>query len=106
VSKLAEPAVLSAALDEGGATYRLTLVRTFFGNEGSCLLERLDGPVLDFVENGSWAVRGSDEGPATLHVELDDSGDVEDLARVVNMLLAQLAHDGASWGIEACEAWS
>lgn len=106
MSKLAEPAVLSAALDDGAVTYRLTLVRTFFGDEGSCLLERIDGDVLDFVENGSWAVRRSGEGPAMLHVELDDSGDVESLANVLNLLLADLVRAGAPWGIEAAEDWS
>lgn len=106
MSKLATPAVLSAATDHGASTYRLTLVRTFFSDEGSCLLERLTGDVLDFVENGSWAVRRSDEGPAALHVDLDDSGDVADMPLVVNLLLGELVLAGASWGIEACEVWS
>ena len=106
MSKLAEPAVLSAALDVGAQTYRLTLVRTFYTGEGSALLERHNSQAIDFVENGEWRISRPDEGPAVLHVDLDDSGDVEDLARVVNLLLEQLVRDGASWGIEACEAWS
>jgi hypothetical protein len=106
VTQLAQPAVLSAAIDEGGRTYRLTLVRTFFGSEGSALLERLSGRALDFVENGDWSIDGTDDGPATLRVDLDDSGDVEDMPRVMNLLIEQLVRDGFSWGIEGGERWT
>jgi hypothetical protein len=106
VTELAQPAVLSAALDEGGRTYRLTIVRTFFVGEGSALLERLNGRALDFVENGDWSISHPDDGPAALRVDLDDSGDVEDLPRVMNLLIEQLVRDGFAWGIEGGERWT
>lgn len=104
---LVQPALLSAAFDTGVFTYRLTLVRTLSADEGSALLERVEGRELDYVEHGCWSVKRSGDGPATLSLdmELDGADDEVEAARAVAQLIKQLVADGAAWGIEAGEDW-
>lgn len=103
-------AILMSAVTSADLTTSLTLVRTRSHEEGSALLEtsRPDGTIA-LVENGSWRIKCSDDGPAVLSLEMEDSGDVPDFERAIDLLLGKLVDIGGRWGIETYEAhgdWS
>lgn len=100
---------LSAEVDFEGRRWMLCLVRTFDLSEGSCILEvrNEQGNDSEAVEPcGQWHLKTSDEGPATLSVDIETGG-LEDLSddpgSVINKLLAELVDVGGIWGIEAAE---
>lgn len=77
----------------------LTLVSSFWADEGSCILEIAEGQRSDLVEYGTWRL-SHDAGPVTVSLELPDSTDVE--PETLEALLTALVHgQGSEWGIEA-----
>lgn len=89
----------------------ICILRTFDLSEGSLILEVRNEQDTDSeaVEPcGQWHLRQPDDGPATLHVEIE-TGALEDLSddpgSVINELLAALVEVGGVWGIEAAEEW-
>lgn len=104
--KAVDPDLLVAMVAHDGAATTLALVRVHADNEGSCILERVapNGKALDLVQYGTWRVKRSDDGPATLALDFDNAGNVEDLPALLDKLAAELVRTGASWGLEAYEA--
>lgn len=101
------PAVLMATTrDAAGTIWSLALIRTHYKSEGSALLEAVNGKsgALICVENTSWRINRTDDGPATLSVELPDypgNDVVDEWENIQRALLQGLLDRGASWGIEA-----
>lgn len=100
-------AILTHSVTTGDVTYTLSIVATLHRTEGSALLEwttdTLEG---DVVINGSWFVH-SESGPATLHVDIDDSGDYEGplpFCDLLDRLMRGLVEQGACWGVESYAA--
>ncbi len=112
MSTLRTPAeCLSAEVEHNGRRWMLCLVRTFDLNEGSCILEvrNAQGTDSEAVEpNGQWRLKGGDEGPAALSVEIELGG-VEDLTEdsdaLMDSLLSELVKLGGVWGLEAFAPW-
>lgn len=81
----------------------LVLVRSFWLDEGSAVVEVAEGQREDLIEYGTWRISHTDEGPATVSLEFPDSTDLEH--EVLEALLTALVNgQGAQWGIEAMEA--
>ena len=89
--------------------YGLALVRSFWADEGTCVFEALSvpGEASVAVEFGSWHLKSTDRGPATLCVDVAIPSDLtpnndELLGKLLDVALMR----GAAWGIEAREALS
>lgn len=105
----AAPGILTGTLHFEGRTYMLALVRTWWATEGTAIFEALaiDGTDSVAVEAGTWRLKCSDEGPATLEVVVAIPEDLtSNEKQLADRLMAELVRVGASWGIESFEAAS
>lgn len=101
--------VLFADVSFEGRRYALALVRTFWSDEGSCVFEALkvDGTEAVAVEFGSWHLKSTDSGPATLCVDVAIPSDLTPHNdELLGKLLDVAVMRGAAWGVEAREALS
>ena len=96
---MTEPRLYYTETTHHGRLYSLALVVTHWGDEGTCLFERLsaDRKAADVIQNGEWRIK-SDDGPGVLHVELEDptDGEVPEWERLLDVLCAGLVSAGAA----------
>lgn len=104
-----QPETLGAVVHHEGRTYMLALVRTFWLDEGTTILEALaiDGTDSVAVEPGTWHLHRADEGPAILDVDVAVPEDLTGNHDVLlGALLDELVRKGGGWGIDARERLS
>lgn len=109
-AKLHTPAsVLCAELEFEGRRYLLALVRTWWLDEGSAIFEAQSSDGADSIaaEFGTWTVKRSDQGPATLAIDMMLPEDLtNETKQLADRLMAELVRLGGAWGLESYEACS
>jgi hypothetical protein len=111
--KIVGPDVLGVKLnlehDGQACVASMTLVRTHYQTEGTVIVELIYADGSHFVDHGTWELKTSDDGPATLCTESDMpeslvvSGDEK---KVADQLMELLVQHGGRWGLESYEACS
>lgn len=86
-----EPSVTYSLVRRGELTWMLLIVRSFWRNEGSCIVESSDGRTTKHVENGEWRLKSGDDLVRVLDIELPD-GEIDD--DVLDELQAGLVDKG------------
>ncbi len=102
-----EPPIASILMDAvtvADLTTSLALMRTREHHAGSALIETSNSTgKLVFVQNISWKNVHNDTGPAVLKLDAEDTGDLPQFERTMDMLQERIVARGAAWGLESYE---